>query len=445
MRDTIFAPATAPGRAAIAVVRISGPGSAAAAKALGRRLPAPREAALRRLAHPATGEAIDQALVLWFPGPRSFTGEDQVELHLHGGPAVVDAVTEALAGLGLRLAEPGEFTRRAFEHGRLELSQAEAIADLVDAETAAQRRQALDQLGGALARRYNAWREHLLEALAWLEAEIDFPDEDLPEALAQRAGQPLRRLAHELTEALFDLRGERVREGFRVALVGAPNAGKSSLINALTGRDAAIVTAIPGTTRDVIEVPLVVDGFRVLLADTAGVRETADIVEIEGVRRARAWAESAALRLWVVDASAGEGAWREAAELIRDDDLLVLTKSDRPSGADARAVRGRGLAAVETSVLAEGGLAELRAALSRRIRAAMAGAEFPAATRLRHRGLLSDSLENLNRALDRLPLGQPELAAEDVRLAARALERLSGRIDPDAVLDRVFGTFCIGK
>lgn len=445
MRDTIFALATAPGRAAIAVVRISGPRSAAAAEALARRLPAPREAALRRLSDPATGEAIDEALVLWFPGPHSFTGEDQVELHLHGGPAVVEAATGALARLGLRMAEPGEFTRRAFERGRLELSQAEAIADLVDAETAAQRRQALDQLGGALARRYEAWREDLLEALAWLEAEIDFPDEDLPEALAQRAGAPLERLARELTEALSDLRGERVREGFRIALVGAPNAGKSSLINALAGRDAAIVTAIPGTTRDVIEVPLVVDGFRVLLADTAGVRETTDVVEVEGVRRARAWAESAALRLWVVDASAGEGAWREAAGLIHDDDLLVLTKSDRPFGPDERAARGRSLDAVEASVLSPEGMVELRSALSHRIRAAMAGAEFPAATRLRHRGLLADSLGNLHRALARLPLGQPELVAEDVRLAARALERLSGRIDPDAVLDRVFGTFCIGK
>ena len=445
MRDTIFALATAPGRAAIAVMRLSGPRSGEAVGALTGGAIAPRSASLRRLKDPATGAAIDEALVLWFPAPASFTGEDQAELQLHGGPAVVEAATEALVGLGLRLAEPGEFTRRAFENGRLELSQAEAIADLVDAETAAQRRQALDQLGGALARRYDGWRDALIEALAWLEAEIDFPDEDLPEALAARAGEPLRRLADELSEAIGDTRGERVREGFRVALTGAPNAGKSSLINALLGRDAAIVTATPGATRDVIEAPLIVDGFRVLLADMAGVRETADPIEAEGVRRARAWAESAALRLWVVDGSAGAGAWAEAADLIGPSDLLVLTKADRGEGPDAAAARGLGASSVRASTVAAGGLDALRAALAGRVGEALSGADFPAVTRLRHRTLLAESLAHIDRALARLSSGDAELIAEDVRLAARPLERLSGRIDADAVLDRVFGSFCIGK
>ena len=445
MRDTIFALATAPGRGAIAVIRLSGPQTAAAVSALAGRLPRAREAGLRKLKDPATGGVIDEALTLWFPRPRSFTGEDQAELHLHGGPAVVEAVAEALSGLGVRPAEPGEFTRRAFENGRLELSQAEAIADLVDAETAAQRRQAVDQLGGALVRRYESWRAALLDALAWLEAGIDFPDEDLPEAVAERAREPLERLQVDLSAALGDLRGERVRDGYRIALVGAPNAGKSSLINALLERDAAIVTATAGTTRDVIEAHLDLGGYRVLLADMAGVRDTDDAIEAEGVRRARAWAEAAALRLWVVDGSASAGAWREAVDLIRPDDLLVLSKADRPEGSDARAARSRGVQAVSTSTTAPGGLEVLRSTLATHVQAALAGADFPATTRLRHRALLSEALDHLQRALAHLGAGGAELVAEDVRLAARALERLSGRIDAEAVLDRVFGAFCIGK
>ena len=445
MRDTIFALATAPGRAAIAVVRLSGPGAGPALRALAGDIPTARMASLRTL-RDESGAAIDQALVLWFPAPRSFTGEDQAELHLHGGSAVVDAAAQALSALGVRPAEPGEFTRRAFENGRLELSQAEAIADLVDAETSAQRRQALDQLDGALARRYDTWRDALIDALAWLEAEIDFPDEDLPEALAQKAGAPLGRLAADLAAALEDVRGERVREGFRVALIGAPNAGKSSLMNALLGREAAIVTATPGTTRDVIEAPLTLDSYRVLLADMAGLRgDTSDPIEAEGVRRARAWAERAALRLWVVDASAAAGDWRAAADLARPGDLLVLAKADLPDGPDAAAALESGLDSVRVSVAAPGGLEALRLALSERVREALGGGDFPAVTRLRHRRLLEEGLDHLRRAIDGLASARPELIAEDVRLAARALERLSGRIDAEAVLDRVFASFCIGK
>lgn len=448
MRDTIFALATAPGRAAVAVVRVSGPGAGDALHALGGDLPEPRRASVRTLRDPG-GEAVDEALVLWMPGPGSYTGEDQVELQLHGGVAVIEAVLEALSAVGLRLAEPGEFTRRAFEAGRVDLARAEAIADLVDAETTAQRRQALAQLGGALTERYDGWRSALLDSLAWLEAEIDFPDEDLPEAVADRAGAPIRAMCAELDAALSDLRGERVREGVRVALIGAPNAGKSSLINALVGRDAAIVTAIPGTTRDIIEVPLTIGGYRVLLADTAGMRATEDVVEAEGVRRARAWAQGADLRLWVVDRAA-DGLWGEASDLLRDGDVLVLSKADRVPGPDARAAEDHasafGVETVESSTDAPGGLEALRAMLAARVQTLAGGADFPAATRLRHRGLLQEARTHLRRGLDRLATSrEPELVAEDVRLAARSLERLSGRIDPDAVLDRVFGTFCIGK
>ena len=252
--------------------------------------------------------------MLWFPGPASYTGEDFAELHVHGGRAVVEALSAALLGTGLKPAEPGEFTRRAFLNGKLDLAQAEAVADLVDAETEAQRRQALDQLDGALGRRYAAWRGELVELLALLEAAVDFPDEDLPGGLASRIVPRATALIAELEAALAGAdRGEQIREGFRIALVGAPNAGKSSLFNRLVRREAAIVTPTAGTTRDIIEAALDVKGYKVVLADMAGVRATEHEIEAEGVRRARAWAEGAALRLWVVDVSAGEGA-REGAE-----------------------------------------------------------------------------------------------------------------------------------
>ena len=440
MSDTIFAPATAPGRAALAVVRLSGPRSGEALKALAGRLPAARRATVRTLRW--RGETIDEAVVLWFPAPASYTGEDCAELSLHGGPAIVETVIGALAEMDLRLAEPGEFTRRAFEHGKLDLAQAEAVADLTEAETEAQARQALAQLGGGLSRRYDAWREILVEALAMLEAAVDFPDEELPSDVAARARPALERLLGELDAALGDeARGRRVREGFRVALIGAPNAGKSSLLNALAGRDAAIVTPMPGTTRDVIEVPMVLAGYKLLLADTAGVRETEHDIEAEGVRRARAWAADADLRLWVVDASASDGGWRFAEALTEPGDLLILNKVDLPQGADAEAARAAGLERLETTVT-EGGAEVVRQRLQARVVAALSAAEFPAATRLRHSERLSEARE---RVVSALATEEVELAAEDVRLAARALAQVTGQIGAEDVLDRVFSSFCIGK
>ena len=435
--DTIFALATAPGRSAVAVVRLSGPASGETVAALAGRLPRPRQAALRRLA------GIDQALVLWFPAPASYTGEDCAELHLHGGRAVVEAALTALAGFGLRPAEPGEFTRRAFEHGKLDLAQAEAVADLVDAETESQAAQALAQLGGALSARHETWRQGLIEALALLEAHVDFPDEELPADLAVRAGPPLAALRADLAAAMADGgRGRAVREGFRIALIGAPNAGKSSLLNALAGRDAAIVTSTPGTTRDVVEVPMTLAGYRVLLADTAGIRATVDEIEAEGVRRARAWAEDADLRLWIVDGSASDGAWGEAKDLARVGDLLVLNKADLPAGLDTSAVGG--LDAIELSLASGEGLAELRARLEGIVSVALTGQDFPAVTQLRHARLLGEAVGHLDRALVEVARS-PELAAEDVRLAARALGRITGRVDPEDVLEQIFAKFCIGK
>ncbi|HEY3797924.1 MAG TPA: tRNA uridine-5-carboxymethylaminomethyl(34) synthesis GTPase MnmE [Caulobacteraceae bacterium] len=444
MRDTIFAPATAPGRAAVAVVRMSGPGAGAALTALIGRRPAPRRATLARLSW--NGATLDDALVLWMPAPASYTGEDTAELQLHGGPAVVASVTEALLALGLRLAEPGEFTRRAFEAGKLGLDQAEGVADLIDAETKAQAAQALAQLGGALGRRYEGWRGLLTEALAQLEAAVDFPDEEVPADVAARAAPLISRLAAELRAALADSqRGERVRDGYRIAIIGAPNAGKSQLFNALIGRDAAIVTPTAGTTRDVIESPLTIAGYRVLLADMAGLRETGEVIEAEGVRRAREWAEGAALRLWIVDASAGEGVWREAKELARAGDVLVLNKADLPAGRDASAAQTAAAKLRRLSLSAQtgAGVSELFAAIETRMVADLAGAEFPAVTRARHAKALAAALAHLERA--ETGLAGAELAAEDLRLAARQLARVTGYIGAEDVLDVVFSSFCIGK
>lgn len=430
--DTIFALATPPGRGAVAVVRISGPGALAALEALGAGGLEPRRAAVRALRRPGAGTPLDQALALRFAAPASYTGEDAAELHLHGGPAVVEACLTALVDLGLRPAEPGEFSRRAFQNGKLDLAQAEAVADLVDAETEAQRVQALEQLGGALSARYEAWRVRLIEALAWLEAEIDFPDEEVPEAVAERAGPVIDALLADLDAALADAeRGERVREGYRIALVGPPNAGKSTLFNRLVGREAAIVTPIAGTTRDVLEATFVVGGHRVLLADTAGLRDSDDPIEREGVRRARAWAEGAALRLHLADPRTpppplpeGEADWR------------VWTKADL-----AAAPPGPGLS---VSAATGQGFEDLVRRLHARVAADLAGRDFPAVTRARHRARLSEARSHLARGRGALAAG-PELAAEDLRLAARALARVAGRVDVEDVLDVVFASFCIGK
>ena len=445
MTDTIFAPATAPGRAAVAVVRVSGPAAAEAVAVLAGGLPAPRLASLRAL-KAADGVVIDQALVLWFPAPGSYTGEASAEFHVHGGPAVVAALVQALSDLGLRLAEPGEFTRRAFENGKLDLAQAEGVADLVEAETEAQRRQALAQLDGALGRAQAAWRADLVEALAMFEAAVDFPDEEIPAGVATRARPALERLVAELTAARDGVkRGEQVRDGFRIALVGAPNAGKSTLLNGLAGRDAAIVTATPGTTRDIIEVPLRLDGYKVILADTAGLRDTHDEIEAEGVRRARAWAAGADLRIWVVDGSAAAPSPPPAE--LEAGDLCVINKADLPPGDEtARALveaRALELELHRLSARETADLGSLEQALTVRVVEALAGAEPPMATRLRHAQLLGDALEHLHRALDLSD--DLELAAEDVRLAGRALDRITGRIHPEDVLDRVFSSFCIGK
>ncbi|MFT4911692.1 MAG: tRNA modification GTPase [Brevundimonas sp.] len=432
--DTIFALATPPGRGAIAILRLSGPGVDAALTALGAGGLKARMASLRALTH--DNQTLDQALVLRFPGPASYTGEDCAELHLHGGRAVVEAVAGALTVLGLRPAEPGEFTRRAFEHGRMDLAQAEAVADLIDAETASQRAQALGQLEGALSRTYARFRADLLKALALVEAEIDFPDEDVPDHLARLAGPVLDGLIADLRQALADAaRGERVRSGYRIVLVGETNAGKSSLFNALVAREAAIVTPVAGTTRDVLDAELIIGGYAVTLSDTAGLRLSEDVVEVEGVRRARARAGAAELRLWVRAPGDGPG---EAATLIQPGDLTVLTK------ADLGPVAEEGADTVVVSTVTGAGLADLHARIASRLMADLAGTDFPAVTRERHRRRLVEALAAVEAGRAALDHG-PEMAGDDLRRAATALGRVTGAIGVEDILGEVFSTFCIGK
>ncbi len=426
----------------MAVIRVSGPLAGPALDALaGAPRPAPRSAALRRF-HAADGAEIDRGLALWFPAPASFTGEDCAELHGHGGPAVIAALAEALTALGLRPAEAGEFTRRAFENAKMDLTEAEGLADLIDAETEGQREQALAQMTGALRQLYEVWREALISVLAALEGEIDFPDEDdVPEHLSATAGEPLDDLIAALGAHLDDdRRGERIRDGFVVAIIGAPNAGKSSLLNALARRDAAIVADIPGTTRDILEVRLVLGGFPVILADTAGLREAADTIEAEGVRRALARAEDADLRLGVVDVS------RETSPPIlsrlRPGDALILNKTDL-AAPDAIATPD-GVERFELAAKTGDGLEALESWLVETVRTRLSRRESPALSRARHRQAVGRALKHLQTARVRL-LDAPELASAEVHLGLRALESLTGRIDVEDVLDRVFSQFCIGK
>lgn len=434
--DTIYAPATAAGRAAIAIVRISGPAASNALRALSGHLPPARVARHVRLHDPDGGEALDDAIALFFPGPGSVTGEDVAELHLHGSRAVLAGVMAALRRCGLRLAEPGEFTRRAFQNGKLDLTQAEAVADLAAAETEAQRRQALRQLDGALGALYRGWSERLLRLLAHLEAAIDFPDEDLPPEIEARVAAETRDLAAEIARHLADgHRGERLRDGIAVAIVGPPNAGKSSLLNQLAHREAAITSSIAGTTRDVIEVAIDLAGYPVVLADTAGLRDSADLVEQEGLRRALARAESADLRLFVFDACRPEDA-RGAAAWPGPDTLIVANKIDLIANRNALPP-----GAHPVSALTGEGIAALVEALAARV-AANYDVASPLLTRARHREALEMAADALARSLNaRLP----ELRGEDLRLAWRSLGHITGQVDVEDLLDVIFADFCLGK
>ena len=435
--ETIFALSTASARAALAVVRLSGPACDSALVALGvTRLPPPRMAGLRALAAPQNGALLDEALVLRFQAPHSFTGEAMAELHLHGGLAIVESVLAALSALpGLRAAEAGEFTRRAVLNGKMDLTAAEAIADLIDAEGGAQQKQALAQLRGGLRRRAEGWREGLKTLLAHLEADLEFADEDLPGGIGQKALDGLPALQAELSGALSDDTGLRLRDGLRVALVGPPNAGKSSILNMLAGRAAAIVSARAGTTRDAIEVAMLLEGVPLTLIDTAGLRAAGDDIEREGVRRALASAEEADIVIWVdapdvADDAADDMAldWRSAA------DMRLANKSDVARPDDDGALR--------LSAKTGDGAEALLAALGRLVLQKTGSGESAPVTRARHFAILREVLAHIEAAQQADAL---ELAAEDLRLAQRALGRMTGTVDVEQLLDVVFADFCIGK
>lgn len=428
--DTIFAIASGAGRAAVAVVRISGSRCRRTLECLcGGRVPKPRHAGLRHL-RATDGAVLDQALVLWMPGPGSYTGEDAAELFLHGGKAVIDGVSMALVTLGLRPAEPGEFSRRAFLNGRMDLVEAEAVHDLVAAETDAQRRQALRQLDGELGRIYRGWSDCLRLMLAQQEALIDFPDEDLPPEVEWELAAALSSLRSEIAAHLNDARrGEKLRDGLVFTISGPPNVGKSSLINALTERDVAIVSPIPGTTRDALEARAVFGGVPVTLVDTAGLRETVDVIEAEGVRRALARVEDADLAIEMSDGTRPCG--KSVAKAAR---LLVANKSDLgypvPAGA------------IPISVLTGAGMDVLRDHLSAAARALTETSGPPPLTRARHRAALLEALDRLDAAT---ATTVPELRGEDLRLALRAIGRITGHVGVEDILDTLFRQFCIGK
>jgi tRNA modification GTPase len=424
--DTVFALASGAGRAAIAILRISGPNSAAALAALCGSLPLPRRAVMRAL-RDADGELLDRAMVLWLPGPGSYTGEDSAELHLHAGRAVIDAVAMSLAALGLRPAEAGEFTRRAFLNGRMDLLEAEAVHDLVAAETDGQRRQALRQLEGAQGELYRGWSDRLRGALARQEAMIDFPEEDLPPEVEAELLASVSSLRMEIVSHLDDgKRGEKLRDGLCFAVTGAPNVGKSSLINALAQRDVAIVSATPGTTRDAIETRIVLGGVPVTLVDTAGLRETSDPIEAEGVRRARSRAAAADLVITVIEAG--------SARPFAGAGLIVANKSDLRLEPNP--------AVLAISALTGAGLPELRARLSAEAFALTQSSGPPPLTRARHRSALQTAARWL---ADAELANEPELRGEAMRLALRAIGTITGHVGVEDILDSIFRQFCIGK
>lgn len=433
MTDTIFAPATASGKAGIAVIRVSGDKAGFAARKITKSDALfPRKAVLTPV-YADSGEQLDEAIVIWFPHPHSFTGEDVVEFQTHGGRAVTASLLKALAQIdGCRMAERGEFTRRAVENGKMDLTAAEGLADLIDAETDAQRKQALRQMNGALADVYEGWRKEMTGILAWLEAYIDFPEEELPDTVTASVRGKMVALKDKITAHLADKRGERLRDGYKIAIVGAPNAGKSSLMNKLARKEAAIVSSTAGTTRDVIEVRMDINGYPVTIADTAGLHETAEEIEAEGIKRALKAAQDADLIIHVVDGFAPQT--NELTHFEPEKTLLVVNKIDKMTAAPQDCV--------SVSAKTGDGIDALLDRLGKTVEDAMSVREEPSFTRLRHRQALAECRDALERALN---APETELAAEDVRMASRALGKITGQVGVEELLDVIFKDFCIGK
>jgi tRNA modification GTPase len=439
-RKTIFALSSGQGKAGVAVIRISGPLARDVLARTAGGLPRPRTASLRKIRHAVTRELLDNGLVIWFPSPNSFTGEDVVELHIHGGRAVIAVILEMLGSMdGLQIAEAGEFSRRAFDNGKLDLTEAEGLADLINAETEAQRRQALRQAGGALRQLYEDWRLQIIRAMAAIEAELDFSDEeDVPESMFAQSKSQVLRLSEEISAHLNDnRRGEILRDGFHVVISGLPNVGKSSLLNTFAKRDAAIVSDQPGTTRDKIDVYLDLGGYPVIITDTAGIREAASDVEQEGIKRAYREAIDADLVIWLVDCSNPQPRIPEKfsqCRVLRVWNKLDLALSNLADKTDDIAISiktGEGISGLTDSITG------------------IVSEQFPQSpgaliTRARYRQHLQAAVVSLGDFLTG-PSGDLEIRAEDLRRAAENIGRITGHIDPENVLDIIFSDFCIGK
>ena len=443
INQTIFAPATATGRAGITVIRVSGSRAGEVLMACTQKpLPPPREAQYSGFFELDTGETIDKGLALWFPGPKSFTGEDVVEFHIHGGRATTEAICNVINQIEhCRFADPGEFTRRAFYNEKLDLTEVEGLADLVDAETEAQRKQAFRQFNGDLSALFEKWRSQLIRAMALLEASIDFSEEDIPENLFSRIKHNILCLEKEITQYIDDKRhGERLREGFFIVIAGSPNVGKSSLLNALAQRDVAIVSEVAGTTRDVVEVRMDIGGVPVTIADTAGLRDVLDEIEAEGVRRARKRAKEADLRLLMFDATQLKPD-KPTMEMIDQNAIVVFNKIDLLKENSSMAVETTPNPILISALKGQNikGVLEI---VSEKIQKMSSKAGLPPITRARHRYALQDCIRGFKRAYD---AKEPELIAEDIRIAAGCLGRITGKVDVEDLLDVIFNEFCIGK
>lgn len=436
--DTIFALTTGLYRVAIAVIRVSGPKALETVNQLAWKTHCePRILHRQTFTDPQTGKVLDHGMMAFFPGPNSYTGEDVVEYHLHGGRAIIEGMLKALGQIeGCRYAQPGEFTKRGFENGKFDLTECEAINDIVDAETEAQKIQALDQYTGSLSQLYRAWTDMLSGFLAHQEAEIEFPEDDLPTGLSDKMRPDIEGLLKDIKSHLNDgRRGERLRNGLKLAIVGAPNAGKSSMLNALARRDAAIVSPEAGTTRDVIDVHLDLGGYPVIVSDTAGLRETESMVEKEGIRRAENAAREADFKLALFDAAQPPDAATQ--KLVDENTIVVYNKTDLVAK-DFRAPAGAFLISAKTGQ----GLEDFLKALSVKVSAAFKAKPGPVPSRARHRAALEEAAAALERSLQ---ASLPELAAEDMRLALRAIGTITGKVHVEDVMDKIFQNFCIGK
>ena len=442
---TIFALSSGPGLAGVSIIRISGPESSSVIKMMTKgKFPEPRIATLKKINKISTNELIDEGIIIWFPGPESYTGEDMAEFHVHGSRAVVDAIHHSISKVeGCKLAEPGEFTKLAFQNNKINLLKAESIGDLISAETEIQRQQAIKIMSGKSSQKFNSWREGLLKILSNIEAKIDFPDEDLPEDILKNIKKISEKIKNEIQKTLDDQKvGERIREGFKIAIVGPTNAGKSSLLNYLSRREVAIVSEIAGTTRDVIETHLNMDGLPVVVSDTAGISDSKDEIEKKGIRLALKRAEDADLNIVVIEPKSAyfTGFLKN---LITDKSILAINKSDL--GIDNMIYEFKKYNPIYISLKKEKNLDKLISAIKEKLKNQFINSEDILITRERHRQHLEQCISHLENFKNKNESEDFDTSAEDLRLATRHLGMIVGKVDVEEILGSIFNDFCIGK